>query len=138
MSPPRLLPVGDAALSVEFGVTGKLCETPVQPLSRSVLVLATTRSISSGPPAAFAPVQDGGGGGMVVVVVLPGVEHSGFGVHLILRVSLSCFGLMLESAVTLILVMPGFCLPFLVVLRGTTTPVEVPHAVLERSGTFKG
>src|SRR5207247_4996112 len=34
------------ALSVELATTGKLCEMPVQPMSRSVPLLATTRSSS--------------------------------------------------------------------------------------------
>ena len=42
----------------------------------------------------------------------------------------------LESAMTVTLPLPGFgLLPF--VFKGTTTPAEVPHAVLERSGTLK-
>src|SRR5205814_1681781 len=74
--------------------------------------------------------------GMVVVVVLPPVVQFGFGVHLILRVSLSFGGAVLESAMTVTLPLPGFCLlPF--VFKGTTIPAEVPHAVLERSGTLK-
>ena len=70
----------------------------------------------------------------MVVVVDP---QLGFGVHLILRVSLSFGGAVLESAMTVTLPLPGICLPFLFVFKGTTTPAEVPHAVLERSGTLK-
>src|SRR5437867_5561003 len=39
--------------SCEPGVTTKLCDVPVQPLSRSVHLSATVRTASSGPPWGF-------------------------------------------------------------------------------------
>src|SRR2546425_9318978 len=61
-------------LSCDCAGTGKLCDTPVQPLSRSVPWSSVVKIASSGPPAAFggqaasgtAPaVQPGGPGGVV-------------------------------------------------------------------------
>src|SRR5438128_558578 len=40
-------------LSCDFAGTGKLCDTPVQPLSRSVPWSSVVKIASSGPPAAF-------------------------------------------------------------------------------------
>src|SRR6185369_14971457 len=40
--------------NVEAAGTGKLCERPVTPLSRSVPLAATTIDTSRGPPAGFA------------------------------------------------------------------------------------
>src|SRR3989449_485479 len=60
-------------LSCDFAGTGKLCDTPVQPLSRSVPWSSVVKIASSGPPAAFGgqaasgtelAVQPGGGGGV--------------------------------------------------------------------------
>src|SRR2546427_8903107 len=68
------------AFSVELPTTGELCDVPVWPLSRSVPLVATTRSISFGPPAglAFAPVQDTCCGMVVVVVMVPQLVRLGF------------------------------------------------------------
>src|SRR5439155_24622318 len=53
--------------SCEPGVTRKLWDVPVQPLSRSVHLSATVRIASSGPPCGF--LGQGGRGSVVVVVV---------------------------------------------------------------------
>src|SRR5438874_6993473 len=70
------------SFSCDFAGTGKLCDTPVQPLSRSVPWSSVVKITSSGPPAAFGGQAASGTelalqpGGWVVVVVqcfFPGI-----------------------------------------------------------------
>src|SRR5437870_7851886 len=75
--------------SCEPGVTGKLCEIPVQPLSRSVHLSATVRIASSGPPWGFFG-QPGS-----VVVVVPQPVLAGFGRQRRISLSTSFLGLAL-------------------------------------------
>src|SRR5438094_3401169 len=64
-------------LSGDFAGTGKLCDTPVQPLSRSVPWSSVVKIASSGPPAAFGGQAASGTAPAVqlptpvVVVVVP-------------------------------------------------------------------
>src|SRR6266849_4364017 len=108
----------------ERGGVGKLCEMPVQPLSRSLPVAPLERSSSSGPPAAFLVVQASGGvpvGGLQCRTSLSG----------------SAFGGALPFAFTMMTAVPGFLtfMPFFFVftLSGTRMSTVDPHAVPERS-----
>src|SRR5213076_3217360 len=99
-------------LSVARGSTGKLCEMPVHPLSRSVPVSAVERSASSGPPWGFAPHACGGGGGIPTM-------------HLRTSLSVSTFGLPLLFATTWMIFFPGWF--FLLPLSGTVMLALAPH-----------
>src|SRR5438876_8217278 len=102
------------------GSTGKLCEMPVHPLSRSVPVSAVERSASSGPPWGFMQ-------GIVVVVVPPG----GGGLHLSTSLSVSTFGLPLLFATTWMIFFPGWF--FFLPLSGTVMLAFAPHVAPLRS-----
>src|SRR5439155_11856336 len=101
------------------GSTGKLCEMPVHPLSRSVPVSAVARSASSGPPWGFMQ-------GIVVVVVPPGG-----GLHLSISLSVSTFGLPLLFATTWMIFFPGWF--FFLPLSGTVMLALAPHVAPLRS-----
>src|SRR5947208_1922899 len=103
------------------GSTGKLCEMPVHPLSRSVPLSAVARSASSGPPWGFTQ-------GIVVVVVPPG---GGGGLHLSTSLSVSTFGLPLLFATTWRIFIPGWF--FFLPLSGTVMLAFAPHVAPVRS-----
>src|SRR5207237_10523885 len=65
--------------TADRGGVGKLCEIPVQPLSRSLPVSAVRRSSSSGPPALFALQGFGqlAGWGHTHACACPGGTHVG-------------------------------------------------------------
>src|SRR5438876_6456746 len=105
-------------LSVARGSTGKLCEMPVHPLSRSVPVSAVERSASSGPPWGFA------GHDCNVVVVVPTM-------HLRTSLSVSTFGLPLLFATTWMIFFPGWF--FFLPLSGTVMLAFAPHVAPVRS-----
>ena len=97
--------------------TGKLCDVPVHPLSRSVPLLATVTVAMLPPPAGFA-------GHFTIVVMGPLVHRS-------TSVSGSFFGLPSLSATTRIRFTPGlFCfLP----LSGTENDTELPQLWVDPS-----
>src|SRR5437870_5047450 len=106
--------------SFEFGVTGKLCEIPLQPLSRSVHLSATVRTASSGPPWGFFG-QPG-----IVVVVVPHPVLAGFGRQRRTSLSTSFLGLaLLAVAMIRNAIFPvRFCL---LPLSGTVTVAASPQ-----------
>ncbi len=107
---------------------GKLCETPVQPLSRSLPsgLIVTTRV--SGPPAGFAPQVVGPGP--------PPPVQLGFGWQVSRSMSLSRFGFAGETACRPIFCVRGFfTAPFFFTLSGTSTSTKAPHAELSSGGT---
>src|SRR5437867_6098380 len=106
--------------SCEPGVTGKLCDVPVQPLSRSVHLSATVRTTSSGPPWAFFGQRS---------CCSPHPSLVGFGRQRRTRWSTSFLGLAVVVATILKTALPGrFCfLP----LSGTVTVAASPQTWVE-------
>ena len=98
--------------SIEPPTTGKLCDVPVHPLSRSVPLLATVTSASLGPPAGFGGhvaeetgtlVQGMAVGGVTAPQKVGGVPK----IHFRRSVSGSDFGFPSELATARIFIFPG-------------------------------
>src|SRR5947207_6436148 len=81
------------SLSFEFAGTGKLCDVPVQPLSRSVPWSSVVKIASSGPPAAFGGQAASGTALATQAPVGGGIPHFlFFGFFLQTKMNLSVSG----------------------------------------------